>query len=72
MAVALPAAPAVADGAPDERPDVPVGTWLAARTQPAVQLTSFTYTRSGPLAGAARYHRPASCAAAWGSGVGRR
>jgi S1-C subfamily serine protease len=43
-AVALPASPAVADGSPDERPDVPVGTWLAARTQPAVQLTSFTYT----------------------------
>ncbi|GAA2877082.1 hypothetical protein GCM10020220_078430 [Nonomuraea rubra] len=42
--VALPAAPAAADGAPDERPDVSVGTWLAARTQPAVQLTSFTYT----------------------------
>ncbi|SEM94461.1 S1 family peptidase [Nonomuraea pusilla] len=44
MAVALPASPAVADGSPDERPDVPVGTWLAARTQPAVQMTSFTYT----------------------------
>jgi serine protease Do len=44
MAVALPATPAMADGEPDERPDVPVGTWLAARTQPAVQLTSFTYT----------------------------
>ncbi|MEU8248238.1 trypsin-like peptidase domain-containing protein [Nonomuraea sp. NPDC048916] len=44
MAVALPAPPAAADGAPDERPDVPVGTWLAARTQPAVQLTSLTYT----------------------------
>ncbi|WP_223167183.1 S1 family peptidase [Nonomuraea sp. SYSU D8015] len=44
MAVALPASPAMADGEPDERPDVPVGTWLAARTQPAVQLTSFTYT----------------------------
>ncbi|WP_431919257.1 trypsin-like peptidase domain-containing protein [Nonomuraea jabiensis] len=43
MAVALPALPAAAD-TPDERPDVPVGTWLAARTQPAVQLTSFTYT----------------------------
>ncbi|NUP64342.1 MAG: trypsin-like peptidase domain-containing protein [Nonomuraea sp.] len=40
----LPALPAAADGSPDERPDVPVGTWLAARTQPAVQLTSFTYT----------------------------
>ncbi|MGN9841392.1 S1 family peptidase [Nonomuraea sp. H19] len=44
MAVMLPALPAAADEAPDERPDVPVGTWLAARTQPAVQLTSFTYT----------------------------
>ncbi|SPL93040.1 peptidase S1 and S6, chymotrypsin/Hap [[Actinomadura] parvosata subsp. kistnae] len=44
VAVALPAAPAAADDAPGERPDVPVGTWLAARTQPAVQLTSFTYT----------------------------
>ncbi|SEG87911.1 Trypsin-like peptidase domain-containing protein [Nonomuraea solani] len=42
MAVALPAAPAAA--APDERPEVPVGTWLAARSQPAVQLTSLTYT----------------------------
>ncbi|MGI5287825.1 S1 family peptidase [Nonomuraea polychroma] len=44
MAVALPASPAAADVTPDERPDVSVGTWLAARTQPAVQLTSFTYT----------------------------
>ncbi|MGW0801598.1 S1 family peptidase [Nonomuraea sp. NPDC002799] len=44
MAVVLPALPAAADDAPDKRPDVPVGTWLAARTQPAVQLTSFTYT----------------------------
>ncbi|MCK2214816.1 serine protease [Actinomadura sp. ATCC 31491] len=44
LAVALPAAPAAADESPDARPDVPVGTWLAARTQPAVQLTSFTYT----------------------------
>ncbi|MEV0383183.1 serine protease [Nonomuraea sp. NPDC050643] len=44
LAVALPASPAAADGAPDERPEVPVGTWLAARTQPAVQLTSLTYT----------------------------
>ncbi|WP_327589949.1 serine protease [Nonomuraea sp. NBC_00507] len=44
MAVALPASPALADPATDERPDVPVGTWLAARTQPAVQLTTFTYT----------------------------
>ncbi|MEV0591167.1 S1 family peptidase [Nonomuraea cavernae] len=44
MAVTLPALPAAADEAPDARPDVPVGTWLAARTQPAVQLTSFTYT----------------------------
>ncbi|WP_246148036.1 S1 family peptidase, partial [Nonomuraea turkmeniaca] len=44
MAVALPVSPAAAEVAPDERPDVPVGTWLAARTQPAVQLTSFTYT----------------------------
>ncbi|MEU1727528.1 serine protease [Nonomuraea sp. NPDC005692] len=43
-AVMLPALPAAADDSPDERPDVPVGTWLAARTQPAVQLTSFTYT----------------------------
>ncbi|WP_043634165.1 S1 family peptidase [Nonomuraea candida] len=44
LAVALPAAPAAADGAPEDRPDVPVGTWLAARTQAAVQLTSLTYT----------------------------
>ncbi|TXK43994.1 trypsin-like peptidase domain-containing protein [Nonomuraea sp. C10] len=44
MAVALPALPAVADDGADERPDVPVGTWLAARTQPAVQLISLTYT----------------------------
>ncbi|MFI7702271.1 serine protease [Nonomuraea sp. NPDC049480] len=44
MAVALPALPAAADDTPDERPDVSAGTWLAARTQPAVQLTSLTYT----------------------------
>ncbi|GAA3572372.1 hypothetical protein GCM10022419_061560 [Nonomuraea rosea] len=44
LTIALPVAPAAADAAPDERPDIPVGTWLAARTQPAVQLTSFTYT----------------------------
>lgn len=44
VAAALPASPAVADPGADQRPDVPVGTWLAARTQPAVQLTSLTYT----------------------------
>ncbi|MFG1943997.1 trypsin-like peptidase domain-containing protein [Nonomuraea sp. NPDC048826] len=44
MAVTMPALPAAADDGADERPDIPVGTWLAARTQPAVQLTSLTYT----------------------------